>query len=68
MPDQPTFIKTLRLEGFPQKQGQAPPPELTAQGFDFKKKIRLALPQRQTIRKADLKYEARQEIDLDNLN
>ena len=68
LPGQPPFIKTLRLEGFIQRQSQAASPELTTQGFDFKKKIRLAQPQTQMIRKVNLKYEARQEINLENLN
>lgn len=53
MPDQPPYIKTLRLEGFIQRQGSAAA-EQAARGFDFKKNIRLAQPPRPMIRKVSL--------------
>lgn len=68
MPGQPPFITTLRLEGIIQGQGKAASPEHPLHGFDFKKNIRLALPPRPMIRTVYLKYEAMQEIDLDNIN
>ena len=67
MPDQPPFIKTLRLGGINQGQGGAASSEQALRGFDFKKNIRLALSPNQLTRKVNLKYETKLEIDLDSI-
>ncbi len=54
MPGQLSFIKTLRLEGFTQRQSQAATPEQSARSLDLKKNIRLAQPPRPMIRKVNL--------------